>query len=78
MVPKSKRNRRAISSRPPTSTTVNVVKVENKPAEAVAPKSGTVEAFVTTANFVRDLKWTGIVTLIIALLILLAFFVIPR
>ena len=78
MVPKSRRNRRAISSRPPTPPTVNAVKVENKPAAAVAPKSGTVEAFVTTTNFVRDLKWTGIVTLIIALLILLAFFVIPR
>ena len=78
MAPKSRRNRRIISSRPAPAAAVNPAFVQNKPISPVAGKSPTVESFVTTANFASDLKWTGIVTLIIAILIVVALVTIPH
>jgi hypothetical protein len=76
MAPKSRRNRRNISSSPAPEATVNTVSTNNKPVSPA--RQATVESFITTANFTRDLKWTGIVTLIIAVLIIIAIFVIPH
>jgi len=78
MAPKSRRNRRTISTKPPATTVVNSAVVENRPVATARAKPATVESFVTTANFARDLKWTGIVTLIIIVLIVVALFVIPH
>ena len=78
MAPKSRRSRRIISNNSAPSAAVNPTAVGNKPLSATASKPATVESFVTTANFARDLKWTGIVTLIIAVLIVVAFLVVPH
>ena len=78
MAPKSRRNRRIISTNPPSAVTINQTTVVNKPIYAPATKTATVESFVTSANFARDVKWTGIVTLIIGVLIVVALFVVPH
>ncbi len=78
MAPKSRRNRRIISSNSVPAADVKAAVVKNRPITAAAGKQATVESFVTTANFTRDLKWTGIVTLIIAVLVVLALIVIPH
>jgi hypothetical protein len=78
MAPKSRRNRRNISSNPASAVNINQTTVVNKPVSAPATKSATVESFVTSANFARDVKWTGIVTLIIGVLIVVAFFAVPH
>ena len=75
---KSKRNRRTISTGPKSNTAVGTTAVENKPASMAHVKQASVESFVTTANFARDLKWTGIVTVIIAILIIVALMTIPH
>ena len=75
---KSKRNRRPISSRPASNPAANVTAVDNKPVSTASVKQVSVESFITTSNFVRDLKWTGIVTLIIAVLIIVALYTVPR
>ena len=75
---KSKRNRRPISTSQASNTLVNATAGENKPAYTAPVKQASVESFVTTANFARDLKWTGIVTLIIAALIVVALITIPH
>ena len=77
MAPKSRRNRRLISSSPTAAAAVDQA-VDNKPLSAPASKPATVESFITTANFTRDVKWTGIVTLIIAILIVVALIVVPH
>ncbi len=76
MAPKARRNRRIISSNPAPAV-VNQA-VGNKPLSTSASKPSTVESFITTSNFTRDVKWTGIVTLIIAILIVVALFVVPH
>ena len=78
MAPKSRRNRRIISSNPAPAAAVNPAVVENRPITPAAGKQSTVESFVTTASFTRDLKWTGIVTLIIAVLLVVALITIPH
>jgi|GEM_PF-3655760 len=77
MAPKARRNRRIISSNPAPAVVVNQA-VGNKPLSTSASKPSTVESFITTSNFTRDVKWTGIVTLIIAILIIVALFVVPH
>jgi hypothetical protein len=74
---KSKKNRR-ISTNPTSNTTVNATAVENKPAYTAPAKPISVESIITTANFSRDLKWTGIVTVIIAVLLVVALMTIPH
>jgi len=78
MAPKSRRNRRIISSNPAPAAAANPAVVENRPITPAAGKQPTVESFVTTTNFTRDLKWTGIVTLIIAVLLVMALITIPH
>jgi hypothetical protein len=78
MVPKSRRNRRSVLPNPPPSAAANPAAYANRPVAAASTKPATVESFVTTANFARDLKWTSIVTLIIAVLIVVALIVIPH
>ena len=78
MAPKSRRNRRVISSSPAPAATAIASTVGNKPVAAAAVKQASVESFVTSANFARDLKWTGIVTLIIVILIVIAVIVVPH
>jgi hypothetical protein len=75
---KSKRNRRPISTSQVSNTGVNATAVENKAAYTAPIKQASVESFVTTANFARDLKWTGIVTAIIAVLVVVALMTIPH
>ncbi len=72
MADKSRRNRRPISNSQNSTTAVNATTAENKSAYTGPVKQASVESFVTTANFSRDLKWTGIVTLIIAVLMVVA------
>ena len=78
MSPKSRRNRRIISSNPASAVAVNQTPVVSKSIPAPTTKTATVESFVTSANFARDVKWTGIVTLIIGILIVVAFFTVPH
>jgi hypothetical protein len=78
MAPKSRRNRRSMAPQATAAAAATPAAAENKPAAAAPVKAGTVESFVTTANFARDIKWTAIVTLIIAVLIVLALVVIPH
>ena len=78
MAPKSRRSRRNISSNPSPAAAVNQVAFENKQVSAAAAKPVSVESLVTAANFARDLKWAGIVTVIVAILIVVAYFVIPH
>jgi hypothetical protein len=78
MAPKSRRNRRIISSNPAPAAAANPAVVENRTITPAAGKQSTVESFVTTSNFTRDLKWTGIVTLIIAVLLVVALITIPH
>jgi hypothetical protein len=78
MAPKSRRNRRIISTNTVPAAVGNIAAIQNKPVAPVIAKPATVESFVTAANFTRDLKWTGIVTLIIAVLIVIAMVVIPH
>jgi len=74
---KSKKNRR-IATSPTSNTTVNATAVENKPAYTAPAKPASVESIITTANFSRDLMWTGIVTVIIAVLLVVALMTIPH
>ena len=74
---KSKKNRR-IATSPTSNTVVNATAIENKPAYTAPAKPVSVESIITTSNFSRDLKWTGIVTLIIAALIVVALITIPH
>jgi hypothetical protein len=67
-----------ISSSPAPAAAGSPAVVQNKPISTGAGKAPTVESFVTTANFASDLKWTGIVTLFIAVLIVVALVVIPH
>jgi len=67
-----------ISAKTPQDSAVAPTAVENKPVATTPTRAATVESFVTTANFARDLKWTGIVTLIIVILIVVALVVIPH
>jgi hypothetical protein len=78
MAPKSRRNRRNISSNSSPTAAVNPAAFENKHVSAAAAKPASVESFITDANFANDLKWAGIVTLLIAVLIVVSLFVIPR
>ena len=74
---KSKKNRRIVTSSN-SNTTVNATAVENKPAYTAPAKPISVESIITTANFSRDLMWTGIVTVIIAVLLVVALVTIPH
>ena len=74
---KSKKNRRVATSSN-SNTTVNATAVENRPAYTAPAKPISVESIITTANFARDLKWTGIVTAIIVILLIVALMTIPH
>ncbi len=74
---KSRKNRR-ISTSPTSNTTVSATAVENKPTYTAPAKPVSVESIITTSNFARDLKWTGIVTVIIAALLVVALITIPH
>jgi hypothetical protein len=78
MADKSRRYRRPISNSQTPTTAVNTATVENKPAYTAPIKQATVESTITTHNFSRDLMWTGVVTLIIAVLLVVALMTIPH
>jgi len=79
MAPKSRRSRRISPKTAPEAVAAAAVEnKENKPVYTAPAKAATVESFVTTANFARDVKWTGVVTFIIVVLIVIALLVIPH
>jgi hypothetical protein len=81
MSPKAKKYRRNITSAPSAGITNNTFNT-TQPA-SVAPKfTGKVDAnaipIPTAQSFGRDLRWIGLTTLIVIVLMVIAYYAVPR
>ncbi len=82
MSPKAKKYRRDIApaaarTAPAAAKTAPVAASQSIPAPRAQPKN-TAIAVPTAQAFLRELKWIGLTTLIIIILMIAAFYLVPR
>jgi hypothetical protein len=84
MSPKAKKYRRpnipaASAADAPVSQTETLASAQSAPAPKAAPRNLTTAIPVPTAQaFLRDLSWIGLTTLIVVILMIVAYFAVPR
>jgi hypothetical protein len=77
MSPKSKKYRRAIT--PVVAAAAATGATQSNPVVKPALKNNSIVVPVhTTQSFLRDLTWIGLTTLIIVILMIVAYYVVPR